>query len=84
MQRYYIFFIPANVLYLFTPNRINEGVVIDERKELRVSGALWEICGLSVAFYKRVSIIMLQKSSARKGFVPKNRLRLIVRAHWAR
>jgi hypothetical protein len=39
MQRYYIFFIPANVLYLFTPNRINEGVIIDERKELRVSGA---------------------------------------------
>ncbi len=30
MQRYYIFFIPANVLYLFTPNRINEGVIIDE------------------------------------------------------
>ena len=27
-------------------------------------GDLWEICGLSVAFYKRVSIIMLQKSSA--------------------
>ena len=31
-------------------------------------GDLWDICGLSVAFYKRVSIIMLQKSSARKGF----------------
>ena len=31
-------------------------------------GDLWEICGLSVAFYKRISIIMLQKSSARKGF----------------
>ena len=31
-------------------------------------GDLWEICGLSVAFYKCVSIIMLQKSSARKGF----------------
>ena len=31
-------------------------------------GDLWEICGLSVAFYKRVSIIMLQKSSARKMF----------------
>ena len=29
---------------------------------------LWDICGLSVAFYIRVSIIMLQKSSARKGF----------------
>ena len=28
-------------------------------------GDLWEICGLSVAFYKCVSIIMLQKSSAR-------------------
>ena len=27
-------------------------------------GDLWDICGLSVAFYKRVSIIMLQKSSA--------------------
>ena len=36
MQRYYIFFIPANVLYLFTPNRINEGVINDERKELRI------------------------------------------------
>ena len=31
-------------------------------------GDLWEFCGLSVAFYKRVSIIMLQKSSARKVF----------------
>ena len=31
-------------------------------------GDLWDICGLSVAFYKRVSIIMLQKSSARKEF----------------
>ena len=31
-------------------------------------GDPWEFCGLSVAFYKRVSIIMLQKSSARKGF----------------
>ena len=31
-------------------------------------GDLWEICGLSVAFYKCVSIIMLQKSSAWKGF----------------
>ena len=31
-------------------------------------GDLWDICGLSVAFYKRASIIMLQKSSARKGF----------------
>ena len=31
-------------------------------------GDLWDICGLSVAFYKRVSIIMLQKSSAWKGF----------------
>ena len=31
-------------------------------------GDLWDICGLSVAFYKRVSIIMLQKTSARKGF----------------
>jgi len=39
MQRYYIFFTPANVLYLFIPNRINEGVIIDERKELQVSGA---------------------------------------------
>ena len=29
-------------------------------------GDLWEFYGLSVAFYKRVSIIMLQKSSARK------------------
>ena len=29
-------------------------------------GDLWDIYGLSVAFYKRVSIIMLQKSSARK------------------
>jgi hypothetical protein len=29
---------------------------------------LWEIFGLAVAFYKRTSIIMLQKSSARKGF----------------
>ena len=27
-------------------------------------GDLWDISGLSVAFYKRVSIIMLQKSSA--------------------
>ena len=31
-------------------------------------GDLWDISWLSVAFYKRVSIIMLQKSSARKGF----------------
>ena len=31
-------------------------------------GVLWDFGGLSVAFYKRVSIIMLQKSSARKGF----------------
>ena len=31
-------------------------------------GDLWEICGLSVVFYKCVSIIMLQKSSARKEF----------------
>ena len=28
---------------------------------------LWDIYGLSVAFYKRVSIIMLQKSSAQNG-----------------
>ena len=32
---------------------------------LQVSGAPQEICGSSVAFYKRVSTIMLQKSSAR-------------------
>ena len=31
-------------------------------------GDLWDISWLSVAFYKCVSIIMLQKSSARKGF----------------
>ena len=31
-------------------------------------GDLWDIYGLSVTFYKRVSIIMQQKSSARKGF----------------
>ena len=31
-------------------------------------GDLWEFCGLSVAFYKSVSIIMLQKSSARNCF----------------
>ena len=31
-------------------------------------GDLWDIYGLLVAFYKHVSIIMLQKSSARKGF----------------
>ena len=31
-------------------------------------GDLWDFYGLSVAFYKRVSIIMLQKSSARKEF----------------
>ena len=31
-------------------------------------GDLWEIYGLSVAFYKCASIIMLQKSSARMGF----------------
>ena len=31
-------------------------------------GDLWEFYGLSVAFYTRVSIIMLQKSSAQKGF----------------
>ena len=45
---------------------------------------LWASCVLYVAFYKRVSIIMVQKSSAFGCFVPKNRLRLIVRAHWAR
>ena len=33
-----------------------------------IIGDLWEIYGLSVAFYKRISIIMLHKSSARKGF----------------
>ena len=38
-------------------------------------GDLWEFCGLSVAFYKRVSTIILQKSSARKVFVPKVYLR---------
>ena len=32
-----------------------------------IIGDLWEIYGLSVAFYKRTSIIILQKSSARKG-----------------
>ena len=31
-------------------------------------GDLWDISGLSVAFYKRVFIIMLQKSSAQKEF----------------
>ena len=31
-------------------------------------GDLWDIYELLVAFYKCVSIIMLQKSSARKGF----------------
>ena len=30
-------------------------------------GNLWDIYGLSVTFYKCVSIIMQQKSSARKG-----------------
>ena len=40
----------------------------NQRKHRTKQGDLWEIFGLSVAFYKRVSIIMLQKSSARKGF----------------
>ena len=31
-------------------------------------GDLWDISWLSVAFYKCVSIIMLQKSSAQKAF----------------
>ena len=31
-------------------------------------GDLWEISGLSVAFYKCAFIIMLQKSSAQKVF----------------
>ena len=31
-------------------------------------GHLWDICGLSVGFLYRVSIIMLQKSSAQKAF----------------
>ena len=39
-------------------------------------GDLWEICGLSVAFYKRVSIIMLQKSSAREGFCAESVLKV--------
>ena len=40
----------------------------NQRKHRTKQGDLWEICGLSVAFYKCVSIIMLQKSSARKEF----------------
>ena len=40
----------------------------NQRKHRTKQGDLWEICGLSVAFYKRAFIIMLQKSSAQKGF----------------
>ncbi len=63
-------------------------------------GDLWDISRLFVAFYKRVSIIMMQKSSAWKVFCAEKSLainrssplgeirrfamRLIVRAHWAR
>ena len=36
--------------------------------KIRISTINKDFCGLSVAFYKRVSIIMQQKSSARKGF----------------
>ena len=39
-------------------------------------GDLWEFCGLSVAFYKRVSTIMLQKSSAREGFCAESVLKV--------
>ena len=38
------------------------------RSKIRISTINKDSCGLSVAFYKRISIIMLQKSSARKGF----------------
>ena len=38
------------------------------RSKIWISTTNKDFCGLSVAFYKRVSIIMLQKSSARKGF----------------
>ena len=40
----------------------------DKHEHRTKEGDLWEISGLFVAFYKRASIIMLQKSSARKGF----------------
>jgi hypothetical protein len=38
------------------------------RSKIRISTIKKDFCGLSVAFHKRVSIIMLQKSSAWKRF----------------
>ena len=64
---------------IFSKRKRNNSVIFSKRKRndrffLNATsfgttiGDLWDICGLSVAFYKCVSIIMLQKSSARKGF----------------
>ena len=39
----------------------------DKHKHRTKEGDLWAFGRLSMAFFKRVSIIMLQKSSARKG-----------------
>ena len=61
----------------FHTRKRNNGIIFSKRKrndrflQLNATsfgntiGDLWDIGGLSVAFYKRVSTIMLQKSSAR-------------------
>ncbi len=48
----------------------------NQRKHRTKQRHLWDICGLSVAFYKHVSIIMLQKSSARKWFCAESVLKV--------
>ena len=41
-------------------------------------GDLWDFYGLSVAFYKRVSIIMLLNLRHGRGFVPKIVLKVVI------
>ena len=61
---------------IFSKRKRNNSVIFSKRKRNdrfflnatsfgNTIGDLWEFCGLSVAFYKCVSIIMLQKSLAR-------------------
>ena len=49
----------------FSKRKRNDRFFLNATSFGNTIGALWEFCGLSVAFYKHVSTIMLQKSSAR-------------------
>ena len=50
---------------IFSKRKRNDRFFLNATSFGTTIGDLWDISGLSVAFYKRVSTIMLQKSSAR-------------------